>query len=202
MKAALNLVSLCALLALGVGIWLTRSDTASVEDLLEAVEPDPAPVADTIPDDPVEPPDGAGGMAQGYTVAGTLAGYFLPADDIVYNGFRLDSVQAEPARNGFGESLRIVLSDTNRPAGTNDRGETYYETVSPEIERWSVTPEGISVTARHPDTGPVRIEGTYDADAYADWTAGAMSAERLFVADVALGGATLSGVPFSFWVGD
>lgn len=169
---------------------------------MEAVEPDPAPVADTIPDDPVETPDGTGGMAQGYTVAGTRPGYFLPMDGIVYNGLRLDWVQAEPARNGIAQSLRIVLSDMDRPAGTNDRGETCYETVPAQIERRSLTPEGISVTARHPDIGPVLIEGDYDADTYAAWMSGAMSAERLFVAEVTLGGATLSGVPFSFQIGD
>jgi hypothetical protein len=205
MKAVLNWISLGALVALGAGIWLTRTDAGSVEDLLETVEPDPAPVADTIPEDPVAPPETgaeAGGIDRGHTVAGALPGYFLPSDEIVYNGFRLDAVQAEPAHDGFEESLRIVLSDMNRPAGTNDRGETFYETVSPQIERWAVSPQGISVTASHPDVGAVRIEGAYNAEAYADWTSGAMSAEHLFTADVTIGGATLSGVPFSFWVGD
>lgn len=205
MKPVLNLISLGALAALGAGIWLTRADTASVEDVMEAVEPDPAPVADTIPDDPVEMPEAgsdAGSMAQAYTVEGTQPGYFLPAGELVYNGFRLDNVHAEPARNGFDESLRVVFTDTSRAAGTNEMGETYYETVWPTIEAWSVTPEGISVTAHHPDIGPVTIQGVYDAQAYAAWTSGAMSAEGLFIADVTIGGATLSGVAFSFWVGD
>jgi len=207
MKAVLNLISLGALAALGAGIWLTRADTASVEDIVEAVEPDPAPVADTIPDNPAQPQPqpsagDTGAMAQDYTVEGTQPGYFLPADELVYNGFRLDNIHAEPARNGFEESLRVVFTDTSRAAGTNEMGETYYETVWPTIEAWSVTPEGISVTAHHPDIGPVTIRGVYDAQAYAAWTSGAMSAEGLFVADVTLGGATMSGVSFSFWVGE
>lgn len=221
MKAFLNLVSLVMLGALAAGIWLSQNRPAALEEIEAAVmpEPDPAPVADTIPDDPAEEPDAgpdtgetgetgdatATGMPEpvpaGYTVEGTQPGYFIADSEIVFNGYRLQHIQAEPAHNGFDESVRLALEDTGRVAGTNDRGE-YYETVALDVEAYAITPEGVSITASHPDIGTVAVEGSYDAFSYEAWTSGADAVETLFTADVTIGGATIEDVPFSFWVGD
>jgi hypothetical protein len=233
MKNTLNLISVAALAALGLGIWIT--EPAAMETPAEAPQPDPAPVADTIPDDPLpeedapadtapdaaaedaaqeataqEPaeqetsvqeeagPDAAGSR---FTVEGVQPGYFIPSADIVVNGFQLEHVQAMQAENGFEETVSVVFSDTSRVAGTNDRGE-YYETVWMDVTDYSITAEGVAVTASHDTLGTLTIDGTWDAQGYDAWTSGEDAVDRLFTADVRLGGITLQDVPFSFWIGD
>ena len=217
MKALLNLVSLAVLVALGAGIWLSRSnpevldeiETAVTSGIDEASQPDASSEPEAAPEAPAEDTE-PGSLPEevtdtvvegGYTVEGTQPGYFIAGSEIVYNGYRLQTIQAEPAQNGFDESVRIMLDDTRHVTGTNDRGE-YYETVALTVDAYAITRDGISIMASHPDIGPVTIEGTYDAFSYEAWTSGADAVENLFTADVSMGGMTIEDVPFSFWIGD
>lgn len=208
MKALLNLISLAALAAIGAGIWMLGPP--GTEMPAAAPQPDPAPVADTIPDNPLPaeaaPQDAAPetvpeAAGNGFAVEGVQPGYFIPSADLVFNGFRLEHVQAMQAGNGFEETVSIVFADTGRVAGTNERGE-YYETVWMDADTYSIGPGAVTVEGTHPDLGAVAIAGVWDEPGYAAWTSGADSVDRLFTADVTIGGATLEDVAFSFWIGD
>jgi hypothetical protein len=204
MKTALNLVSLAALAALGGGIWLGTSPHGNTPAETVNAEPDPAPVADTIPEDPaVEEADSRSGVEAGtaYAVEGTLPGYFIANSEVRFGDHVLENVMANPAYNGFEAEVALALEDTSQVAGSNDRGD-YYEAYAMNIETYAITPEGVSITASHAELGSLAVEGEYVAEGYAAWTAGADAVGELFIADVTLNGETVENVSFAFWVGD
>lgn len=223
MQTALNVISLAVLGTLGAGIWLTQD---SVEAGMDGAMPETAPVSDTVTDtgddmaadeaapvdagaeepdasadddaatDPAAEPDSGG-----YTVEGTLPGYFIANTDVRFGDLVLENIMAEPAYNGFEERVLFTLEDTSEVAGSNEYGD-YYEAYVMNVESYSISTDGVSIIASNPEIGTLTLEGSYVADGYASWTTGAESVSELFTATVTLNDIVVDDASFGFWVGD
>ena len=203
MKTVLNLASLAALGALGAGIYFTQgeaipdpvAETVIADDTADSVDVALGEAATVEDPATVEPRSGR------YTVEGTQPGYFVVQGDVRFGDITLTSILVEPQGGGLGERVRLTLEDTSVIAGTNDFGE-YYQGYPMEVEDWSVTPEGVMISATHPELGAFTLSGIYDPAGFTDWTAHAEYVEHLLVADIGLNGETLEGVSLGFWIGD
>ncbi len=203
MKTVLNLVSLAALSALGVGIYVTQggerpdpiAETVVTDAATDSVDVGLADEASSVDPATEAPRTGR------YTVEGTQPGYFIATGDVRFGDIAMTSILVEPNGGGWGERVRLTLEDTSVIAGTNDFGE-YYQGYPMEVEDWSVTPDGVSISAHHPELGPFSLTAVYDPAGYAEWTAHAEHVEHLLVADISLNGETLEDVSLGFWIGD
>jgi hypothetical protein len=223
MQTALNVISLAVLGTLGAGIWLTQD---SVEAGMDGAMPETAPVSDTATDAgddmaadeaaPVdagaEEPDASVGEdaatdpaaepdSGGYTVEGTLPGYFIANTDVRFGDLVLENIMAEPAYNGFEERVLFTLEDTSEVAGSNEYGD-YYEAYVMNVESYSISADGVSIVASNPEVGTLTLEGVYVADGFAAWTSGAESVRELFTATLTLNDIVVNDASFGFWIGD
>ncbi|WP_203291948.1 hypothetical protein [Maricaulis parjimensis] len=207
MKAVLNLVSLAALGALGAGIYFTQGQEPAGP--APDVTPDPVVMEDSVDegavaDEGVDAPEvdaEAEPQAARYTVDGTQPGYFVPNVDIRFGNYLLTSIMVEPAYNGFEERVMLSLEDTSQVAGSNEYGD-YYQGYPFQVDDWSVTPEGVMISASHAELGMLSFTASYDPAGYAAWTSGEDAVGELLIADVSLNDVTREGVSLAFWVGD
>lgn len=218
MKTALNLISIAILGAIGVGSYLGTQGGPGTLDGAGAASPDaadsgvyapdPAPVVDTIPDDPLAD-DGAqaSGAAQGdsailHSVTGTMSGYFIANEPIRFGNFSLENIEVWPAQPECDQPayLRLALEDQSDQLGENEYGP-YYRLHAMTIDSAAITEDGVMITASDADLGTLVIEADYVDGALAEWQTGADVVSELLV-----GTATLNGdsqpVSFSFWIGD
>ena len=228
MQTALNVISLAVLGTLGAGIWLTQD---SVEAGMDGAMPETAPVSDTATDagdnmaadeaasadagaeephaegaegtagedattDPAPAPDSGG-----YTVEGTVPGYFIANTEVRFGDLVLENIMAEPAYNGFEERVLFTLEDTSEVAGSNEYGD-YYEAYVMNVESYSISADGVSIVASNPEVGTLTLEGVYVADGFAAWTSGAESVRELFTATLTLNDIVVNDASFGFWIGD
>lgn len=173
--------------------------------------PDPVPdadpeSADTAPAGPADAGEDAGhgdDPERVYSVEGTQPGYFIPDEPVEIGTYRMSNIEASPPVPACAQPtvILIVLEDTSQVLGSDEDGD-YYQPYHLVVDSFAITPEGISITASHPDVGNLAIDGSYVGEALADWRSGADAIETLFVADVTLNGEIRADVPFSFWIGD
>jgi hypothetical protein len=206
MKAVLNLLSVAALGALGAGIYVLQGQadgSPSADGVPEPVIEESADVAleDPVADNPAEPETAADTVAPRYTVDGTLPGYFVANEDVRFGDYVLTSIMVEPDWNGFEERVLLSIEDTSEVAGSNEYGD-YYQAYPLQVDDWSVTPEGVSITAHHAELGEFSLSAVYDPAGYAAWTSGESAVGDLLIADITLDGVTRDGVSLAFWVGD
>jgi hypothetical protein len=206
MKAVLNVVSVAALGALGAGIYFMQGQAESLPAADAAPEPVAeesidVEVAEPVDDAQPEPAPEPEAAAPRYTVEGTLPGYFVANDDVRFGDYLLTSIMVEPNWNGFEERVLLSIEDTSEVAGSNEYGD-YYQAYPMQVDDWSVTPEGVSITAHHAELGEFSLSAVYDPAGYAAWTSGESAVGELLIADITLDGVTRDGVSLAFWVGD
>ncbi|WP_417488005.1 hypothetical protein [Maricaulis sp.] len=214
MKTTLNIISIAALGALAGGLYLGAGNDVEVPqpvvDDIVAVTPDPAPLADTVPADPLGAVDDDEGSVIidpidnniVYTVAGTQSGYLIANSEIRFGDIVLENIELWPAMPECDEPayLRLALEDTSDQLGENEYGP-YFRLYAMTIDSASITDDGVVIRASDPDLGTLVIEASYVAGALAEWQTGADYVDTLVT-----GTATLNGdsqpASLAFWIGD
>jgi len=217
MKAALNIFSIAILGMIGGGIYLGTGDEAigpapDTDAVVgeDAVEPDPAPSADTVPADPLADPmndpadDVIDPVANGiaYTLEGTQSGYLIANSEIRFGDIILENVELWPAMPECDEPayLRLAVEDTSDQLGENEYGP-YFRLYAMNIDSAVISAGGVTITASDPDVGTLIIEADYVDGALAQWQSGADVVDELLVGMVTLNG-VVQPASFGFWIGD
>ncbi|RKR00309.1 hypothetical protein [Maricaulis maris] len=213
MKTALNLFSIVVLGAIAGGIYF-GADNPETDPVVVADPgadqlagddraPDPAPVVDSVPDDPlvdevIDPT--ANGIV--YTVEGTASGYFIATEEIRFGDLVLENIELWPAMPECDEPayVRLAVEDTSDQLGENEYGP-YFRLYAMTIDSASITDDGVMITATDAEIGTLVIEATYVDGALAEWQTGADSVAELLVGTATLNGDTQP-ASFAFWIGD
>ncbi|WP_291845614.1 hypothetical protein [Maricaulis sp.] len=209
MKTALNIISIAVLGAIAGGIYLGAGDpdpgSVTGADTMpgEGLAPDPAPVADTIPADPlageiIDPT--ANGIV--HTVEGTSSGYFIANEEIRFGDLILENIELWPAMPECDEPayVRLAMEDTSDQLGENEYGP-YFRLYAMTIDSASITDDGVMITASDADIGTLVIEADYVDGALAEWQTGADAIDELLVGTATLNG-DVQPARFAFWIGD
>ena len=222
MKTTLNIISLVVLGGLGASLYFGVGDDSPAPAGADAtLAPDPAPVVDSVPADPLgDAPqtdiiDDAGDNAGDgdaiydpvpgdivYTVTGTQSGYFIANESIRFGDMVLENVELWPAMPECDEPayVRLALEDTSDQLGENEYGP-YFRLYAMTIDSAAITDAGVVITASDPDVGTLVIEADYAPGALSDWQAGADAIGELLVGTATLNGDTQP-ASFAFWIGD